>query len=146
MNIVIGSDHAGYDLKEECKRHLEKSAHGVTDIGVFARDPFDYPGIAHRVAEAVAKGEHERGILVCGTGMGMAMTANRHPGVRAALCLDLYTARMCRLHNDANVLTMGGRVLGVGLALEIVEMFLKTPFEGGRHQARIDQIEIIHER
>jgi ribose 5-phosphate isomerase B len=142
MNIIIGSDHAGYDLKEQCKSHLGESGHRVKDVGVFTRDSYDYPKIAHQVAEAVARGDYERGILVCGTGMGMAMTANRHRGVRAALCLDLFSARMCRLHNDANVLTMGGRVLGVGLALEILDVFLKTPFEGGRHGSRIRQIEL----
>lgn len=142
MDIIIGSDHAGYDLKEACKSHLDQAGgHRVVDIGTFGRESCDYPRIAHQLAEAVAKGEFERGILVCGTGMGMAMAANRHRGVRAALCLDLFSARMCRLHNDANVLTLGGRVLGVGLALEILDLFLKTPFEGGRHQARIAQIE-----
>jgi ribose 5-phosphate isomerase B len=142
MNIIIGSDHAGYDLKEECKSYLEKiGTSRVTDIGAFNRESVDYPKVAHQVARAVEKGEYERGILVCGTGIGMAMTANRHAGVRAALCLDLYSARMSRLHNDANVLALGGRILGVGLALEILELFLKTPFDGGRHKARIDQIE-----
>ena len=142
MNIIIGSDHAGYDLKEECKSYLQRiGIHRVTDIGAFNRESIDYPRIAHQVAAAVEKGEYERGILVCGTGIGMSMTANRHAGVRAALCLDLYSARMSRLHNDANILALGGRVLGVGLALEILDVFLKTPFEGGRHKSRIDQIE-----
>jgi ribose 5-phosphate isomerase B len=142
MDIVIGSDHAGFDLKEACKVFLEGSGrYKVTDIGVFSRDSADYPRIAHRAAEAVARGEYSRGILICGTGIGMSITANRHKGVRAALCLDLYSAKMSRLHNDANVLVMGGRVLGVGLALEIVDLFLKTEFEGGRHKARLDQID-----
>ncbi|RJR30340.1 MAG: ribose 5-phosphate isomerase B [Desulfobacteraceae bacterium] len=143
MNIIIGSDHAGYDLKEECKSFLQKiGGHNVMDIGTFNKESMDYPKIAHQVASAVERGEYERGILVCGTGIGMSMTANRHAGVRAALCLDLYSARMCRLHNDANVLALGGRILGVGLALEILDTFLKTPFEGGRHKPRIDQIEV----
>jgi ribose 5-phosphate isomerase B len=142
MDIVIGSDHAGYDLKEVVKGFLqESSGHKVKDVGVFGRESADYPKIAHQVAEAVAGGEYERGILVCGSGIGMSITANRHKGVRAALCLDLYTARMSRLHNDANVLAMGGRILGPGLAVEIVDTFLKTPFEGGRHESRVNQIE-----
>jgi len=142
MNIIIGSDHAGYDLKEECKSFLQKiGGHNVTDIGTFNKESIDFPKIAHQVASAVEKREYDRGILICGTGIGMSMTANRHAGVRAALCHDHYSARMCRLHNDANVLAMGGRILGVGLALEILDTFLKTPFEGGRHKPRIDQIE-----
>ena len=142
MEIIIGSDHAGYDLKSECKSFLERSGeHRVKDVGVFTRDSYDYPKIAHQVGLAVSKGEYQRGILICGTGIGMSMAANRHRGVRAALCLDLFSARMCRLHNDANVLTMGARILGVGLAIEILEVFLRTPFEGGRHKGRIDQIE-----
>jgi len=142
MDIVIGSDHAGYDLKEVVKAFLEQSpGYKVKDIGVFSRESADYPKIAHQVAEAVGGGEYERGILVCGSGIGMSITANRHQGVRAALCLDLYTAKMSRLHNDANVLAMGGRILGPGLALEIVDTFLKTPFEGGRHGSRVGQMD-----
>ena len=142
MDIIIGSDHAGFDLKEVCRSFLEASGiYGVTDIGVFSRDSVDYPQIAHRTAQAVSKGEYGRGILICGTGIGMSITANRHKGVRAALCLDLYSAKMSRLHNDANILVMGGRILGVGLALEIVDVFLKTEFEGGRHRGRLEQID-----
>ena len=142
MDIVIGSDHAGFDLKEACKAFLEGSdRYKVTDIGVFSRDSADYPRVAHRAAQSVAKGEYSRGILICGTGIGMSITANRHKGVRAALCLDLYSAKMSRLHNDANILAMGGRILGVGLALEIVDLFLKTEFEGDRHKGRLDQID-----
>lgn len=142
MEIILGSDHAGYDLKEAVKAHLEASGlHRLKDVGVFSRDSSDYPKIAHRVAEAVAEGNAERGILVCGSGIGMSITANRHKGVRAALCHDLYSARMSRLHNDANVLAMGGRILGVGIALEIVDTFLNTPFEGGRHKIRVDLME-----
>ena len=142
MEIILGSDHAGFDLKEECKTHLESLADcGVTDIGVFNRDSVDYPKVAHKVARAVAEDEYSHGILVCGTGLGMSIVANRYKRVRAALCHNLYTARMCLMHNDANILVMGGRVIGVGLALEMVELFLKTPFEGGRHQLRLDQID-----
>jgi ribose 5-phosphate isomerase B len=139
MDIIIGSDHAGFDLKEECKSFLKDWE--VEDIGVFNRDSADYPAVAHKLARAISEGEHGRGILICGTGIGMSMVANRYKGVRAALCHDLYTTRMSRLHNDANILVMGGRVIGVGLALEMVDLFLKTPFEGGRHQKRLDQID-----
>ena len=142
MNIIIGSDHAGFGLKEECKEFLEKSdEYEVTDIGVFSRQSYDYPRIAHKAARAVSRGEYDRGVLICGSGIGMSIAANRHNGVRAALCHNLYSARMSRLHNDANILTMGDRVLGVGLALEILELFLKTEFEGGRHRSRVEQID-----
>jgi len=142
MDIIIGSDHAGFGLKEECRLLLEKSKeHEVMDAGVYSRESSDYPKIAHKVAKAVADGEYARGILICGSGIGMSMVANRYKGVRAALCHNLYTARMSRLHNDANILVMGDRVIGVGLALEMVEIFLKTEFEGGRHKSRLDMID-----
>lgn len=142
MKIIIGSDHAGFDLKQECRAFLEKLGnHDVTDAGVFSRESADYPKIAHRVAEAVANGEHLRGILICGSGIGMSIAANRHRGVRAALCHNIYMARMSRLHNDANILAMGGRVIGPGLALDILDVFLNTEFEGGRHRLRLDQID-----
>ena len=142
MKIIIGSDHGGFDLKEICKTFLEESpGYDLKDAGVFDRGPSNYPEIAHKVAQAVAKGEFERGLLICGSGIGMSMVANRYRGVRAALCHNLYMARMGRLHNDANILVMGGRVTGPGLATEILETFLKTDFEGGRHKLRIDQIE-----
>jgi ribose 5-phosphate isomerase B len=142
MDIVIGADHAGFLLKETCKAFLENnSEYKVEDMGVYNTQSFDYPKIAHNVARAVAEGTYNRGILICGSGIGMSMVANRYKGVRAALCDNLYSAKMCRLHNDANILTMGGRVLGVGLALEILDLFLKTEFEGGRHKSRIDQID-----
>jgi len=142
MDIVLGSDHGGVDLKEACKAHLEGSLdYRTTDWGVFSADSADYPEMAHRVAQAVAKAEFDRGILICGTGLGMSIVANRYKGIRAALCHNLFTARMSRLHNDANILVMGGRVIGSGLALEIVDLFLKTPFEGGRHQRRVEQID-----
>jgi len=142
MKIIIGSDHAGYDLKEECRKHLSAaSEHAIKDIGVFSRDSVDYPKVAHELARRVAAGEYDAGILICGTGLGMSMVANRYRGVRAALCHNLYTARMGRRHNDANVLAMGGRVIGPGLALEMVDVFLNTPFDGGRHLARVNQID-----
>ncbi|OPX39438.1 MAG: ribose 5-phosphate isomerase B [Desulfobacteraceae bacterium 4484_190.1] len=142
MDIIIGSDHAGYDLKEECKTFLQRSGENeVTDIGVFSRESFDYPKIAHTVAEKISKGNFKYGILICGTGLGMSIVANRYKGVRAALCHNLYTTRMSRLHNDANILVMGGRTIGVGIALEMAELFLKTRFEGGRHKKRLDLID-----
>ncbi|MDY6971310.1 MAG: ribose 5-phosphate isomerase B [Thermodesulfobacteriota bacterium] len=142
MYIIIGSDHAGFDLKEACKAHLEKRPDCVvTDIGVFSGDSFDYPKVAHELADAVAKGEYGRGILICGTGLGMSIVANRHKGIRATLCHNLYTTRMARQHTDANILAMGGRVIGEALALEMVDLFLDTPFEGERHQRRVDQID-----
>jgi len=144
MKIMIGSDHAGFGLKETCRQFLESSgAYQVHDVGVFSRESTDYPKIAHRVAKAVSRGEYDRGILVCGSGLGMSMVANRYAGVRAALCHNIYSARLSRLHNDANILAMGERVLGVGLALEILDVFLKTEFEGGRHKARVDQIDAV---
>jgi ribose 5-phosphate isomerase B len=139
MEVIIGSDHAGFDLKEACKGHLNTLPHcRASDIGVFSTESSDYPKVAHTLAQAVAAGEYARGILICGTGLGMSMVANRHRGVRAALCHNLYTVRMSRLHNDANILVMGGRVIGEGLALEMVDLFLNTPFEGGRHQNRLN--------
>lgn len=142
MDIVIGSDHGGYNLKETLKTHLINSpSYAVTDIGVFSRDSADYPKVAHELAQAVLKGEYSRGILICGTGLGMSIVANRYKGIRAAVCHNLYMARMSRQHNNANILVMGGRVIGAGIALEMVDVFLKTGFEGGRHQKRIDQID-----
>jgi ribose 5-phosphate isomerase B len=113
----------------------------ATDAGTFSEDSMDYPQVAHKVAEAVSKGEFERGILICGTGIGMSVVANRYSGVRACLCHNLFTARLSREHNDANILVMGGRVIGKGIAIEMVELFLRTPFEGGRHELRLSQIE-----
>ncbi len=140
--IIIGSDHAGFDLKEECRLFLLKNpGYMIFDRGVYDRQSVDYPDIAKSVALAVLKGEYEKGILICGSGIGMSITANRYKGIRAALCHDLYTARLCRQHNDANILVMGGRVIGAGIALEMVEIFLNTEFEGGRHKKRIDLID-----
>ena len=142
MDIIIGSDHAGFDLKEECKAYLKgRPDYGVKDIGAFSRDSVDYPEVAHALAQAIVKEEYSLGILICGTGLGMSMVANRYKGVRAALCHNIYTAKMSRMHNDANILAMGGRVTGVGLALEMVDVFLGTQFEGGRHQLRLDQFD-----
>ena len=142
MEIIIGSDHAGYDLKETCKAHLAHSnGWSVKDVGVFSKESADYPRVAHMVAKAISAGEYSRGILICGSGIGMSIVANRYKGVRAALCHNGYLAKMARMHNDANILVMGERIIGVGVALEMVDIFLETPFEAGRHQLRLDQID-----
>ena len=142
MNIIIGSDHGGFELKEICREFMgtRNDCH-ITDAGTFSEDSMDYPKVAHEVARAVSEGEYERGILICGTGIGMSIVANRYNGVRACLCHNLFTARLSREHNDANILVMGGRVIGRGIAIEMVELFLRTPFEGGRHEPRLNQIE-----
>ena len=145
MKIVIASDHAGVDLKARLAELIGEAGHEARDLGPADESSVDYPDFAHVVAEAVAAGEAERGILICGTGIGMSLTANRHPGVRAALCHDAFTAEMARRHNDANVLCMGARVIGGGVAEQVVEVFLNTTFEGGRHQRRVELIEIERE-
>lgn len=146
MKIALGCDHAGLDLKEVVSGYLERMGHEVMDEGTFSLESCDYPDFAEKVAMRVASGEAERGILICATGIGMAMTANKIPGVRAALCNDLYTARYSRLHNDANVLTMGARVIGSGVAEEVVRIWIETPFEGGRHSRRLDKLSEIESR
>ena len=138
--IAIGSDHGGFELKEIIKKHLEKRNIEYKDFGAYSEESVDYPAFGIAVGEAVAKGECEKGILVCGTGIGISMAANKVKGVRAACCSDTFSARFTRMHNDANVICMGGRVVGPGLALDIVDLFLDTEFEGGRHQKRIDLI------
>ncbi len=146
MKIALGADHAGFELKEKIKKFLQEAGHEVLDLGCHSTESVDYPVYGAKVAKAVLQGEAERGILVCGTGLGMSMVANRFPGIRAALCHELFTARMSRLHNDANVLVLGGRVIGDVLALEMVKVFLETPFEGGRHLRRVNQIDELSER
>ncbi len=142
MNIIIGSDHGGFELKEICRKFVETRGHcRITDAGTFSEDSMDYPRVAHKVSRAVSEGEYARGILICGTGIGMSVVANRYAGVRACLCHNLFTARLSREHNDANILVMGGRVIGRGIAIEMVDLFLSTPFEGGRHKLRLNLIE-----
>jgi len=140
MRVVIGADHAGFLLKEHLKLTLERLGHSVDDLGTSSEEPVDYPPICMAVGRTVAEGRADRGIVLGGSGQGEQIAANKVPGVRAALCNDLYTARLSREHNDANVLSMGGRIVAFGLAEEILELWLKTPFAGGRHQRRIDQI------
>lgn len=138
--LVIGSDHAGLALKRELAHLAADLGWDVRDVGTHSAESTDYPDYAHRVAQAVAEGQG-LGLLVCGTGIGMSMAANRHEGVRAAVCNDVYSATMTRQHNDANVLCLGSRVLGIGLASEILKAFLSAQFEGGRHARRVAKIE-----
>jgi ribose 5-phosphate isomerase B len=143
VKIAAGADHGGYAIKEAVVRRLRSQGHEVVDVGTdSAETSVDYPTFAHRVAAMVAAGEVDRGLLACGTGLGICMAANRHAGVRAADCFTPYLAEMARRHNDANVLCLGGRLLGEDEAWAIVEVWLQTPFDGGRHQGRIDLIEL----
>ena len=143
MRVVIGSDHAGFELKQHVIDSLKTMGHDVDDRGTHSTEPVDYPPICAEVARLVAKGEAERGIVLGGSGQGGQITANKIHGIRAALCNDLYSAKYSRLHNDANVLAMGGRVVGLGLADEILLVWLTTDFQGGRHVPRIEQIKEI---
>ena len=141
MKIAIGSDHAGFTYKERIREHLAQTGHEVRDFGTFSAEPCDYPTYIRPVAEAVARGEFERGIVLGGTGNGEAITANRVKGVRCGLAWDVRSARLAREHNDANVLSLGERMMTIEQALEIVDVFLSTPFEGGRHVRRIEMID-----
>ena len=138
--IAIGSDHAGFELKEAIRVHLEEKGYEYKDFGSYKGEPCDYPAIGIALGECVAAKECDLGILVCGTGLGISMAASKVKGIRAACCSDYFSAKYTRLHNDANVLAMGGRVISAGLALELVDVFLETEFEGGRHARRIDMI------
>ena len=138
MKIAIGSDHGGIEMKDIVVAFLKKQGHTVDDAGCFTKDSVDYPDFADKVCKSVREGICELGILVCGTGIGMSIAANRHRDIRAALCHEAYTARMSRQHNNANILCLGGRVLGIEIALDVVGTWVETPFEGGRHQRRID--------
>lgn len=140
MKIAVGSDHGGYALKQDVVRYLAGGGHEVKDVGSVSEDSVDYPDFAERVCVEVKEGRSTRGILICGTGIGMSMAANRHRQIRAALCHEAFTARMSRKHNDANVLCLGGRVLGPSLALDIVQVWLETEFAGGRHLRRISMM------
>ena len=143
MRIAIGADHAGYALKQHLVGLLRQLGHTVEDFGTMSEEPVDYPDICAAVGRAVVRGQADRGVVIGGSGQGEQIAANKVQGVRAALCNDLYTTRMSRLHNDANVLAIGGRIVAPGLADEIVKLWLETPFEGGRHQRRVDQIAAI---
>lgn len=141
--VVIGCDHAAYPMKEKIKAFIVEKGIEVEDAGTHGKASVDYPDFGIKVAALVSTGKFERGILLCGTGIGMSMVANRFPHVRAALCSDLFSAIMSRRHNDSNILVLGGRVIGDTLALELVKVWLQTPFDGGRHQLRLDKFDRI---
>lgn len=141
--IALGSDHAGVQLKAAIAEHLRQLGHEIEDFGTNDESSCDYPDYAEKVGRAVTGGKAERGVLICGTGVGISISANKIPGVRAALCGDTFSARMSREHNDANVLCLGARVVGTGLALDIVSTWLGASFEGGRHQRRLDKIQAL---
>jgi ribose 5-phosphate isomerase B len=141
--VIIASDHAGLELKENIKELLVSIDIQIDDLGPFSDDSVDYPDYGIKLAQAVSKDANLKGIIICGSGIGMSITVNRFPAIRGALCSDIYTAKLSREHNDSNVLVLGGRVIGKGLACEIVNTWLATPFEGGRHQRRLDKIKDI---
>ena len=143
--IVMGSDHAGLGLKLKVKAHLEARGFEVADVGTHTSESCNYTVYADALCKAIAAGEADLGILVCGTGIGMSMAANKHKGIRAACCENTFSARMTRMHNDANVLCFGERVIGYGLACDMADLFVDTPFEGGRHQARVDDLNALDE-
>ena len=145
MKLAIGCDHGGIELKLEIVKHLEERGIEIVDFGIKEYQSVNYPEIALPLAKAVASGECDRGILVCGTGIGMSIAANKVKGIRAAVCSDHFSAKFTRLHNDANVLCFGARVVGEGLALQLVDAFVGTEYEGGRHQSRVDMLTAIEE-
>ncbi len=140
LKLALGCDHGGFKLKEEINRMLREEGYDFKDFGTFSEESVDYPDIALEVAKAVRDGFYDRGILICGTGIGISIAANKLTGIRAALCHDTFSARASRAHNDANILAMGGRVIGPGLAKEIVRVWLETDFAGGRHARRVQKI------
>lgn len=146
MKIALGSDHGGYELKQAIMKHLQEEGYEFTDLGCYSLDSCDYPIYGEKVAKAVANKEYDFGILCCGTGIGISISANKVKGIRAACCSDCFSAKYTRMHNDANILCMGGRVVGSGLANQMVDLFLTTAFEGGRHQKRIDLIKEIEKK
>lgn len=146
MKIALGCDHGGLEHKNAILEHLKARGFEVTDFGIYEQVSVDYPDIAIKVANAIKDGECQRGILVCGTGIGMSLAANKVKGIRAAACSEHFSAKYTRLHNDSNILCLGGRVIGVGTALELVDLFVDTEFEGGRHATRVGKITAIEER
>ncbi|GAQ94829.1 ribose 5-phosphate isomerase B [Thermodesulfovibrio aggregans] len=146
MKVAIASDHAGFELKQIISQMLKNKGYEVIDMGTESSCSVDYPDYAEAVSKAVSDGSVERGILICGTGIGMSIVANKFKNVRAALCNDLFTAKMSRLHNDANILCIGGRVVGKDLAIEIVNIWFNTSFEGGRHLRRLEKINLIERK
>ena len=146
MLIAIGSDHAGLEMKAELTSVLKELGHKYVDYGTDTPQSVDYPDFGEKVSSDVSLGKADRGILICGTGIGMSIVANKFPNVRAALCNELFSARMSRMHNDANILVIGGRIIGKDLAKEIVRTWMTTAFEGGRHQNRLNKITLIEKR
>ncbi len=146
MKIAIGSDHGGYELKQTVMEHLRDRGIEYSDLGAYSAESCDYPVYGEAVGRAVAGGEYDLGIVICGTGIGISLAANKVRGIRAAVCGDCFSAQMSRRHNNANVLAMGQRVIGPGLALMITDLFLDTPFEGGRHTRRVEGIMAIEDR
>ncbi len=144
--LVIASDHGGFALKQELMEHLRARGEDFEDIGTYTPDSCDYPVIAEAAARGVVQGKYEKGILVCGTGIGMSLAANKIPGIRCAVLSDCFSAEMCRAHNDANMIALGGRVIGAELAKRIVDLFLDTAFLGGRHQRRVDMISALEKK
>jgi ribose 5-phosphate isomerase B len=142
MKIVVGSDHAGFAMKERVKAFLREKGLSVEDVGTYNEESVDYTDFGKEVARRISDGGFDRGVLICGTGLGMSMAANRFKGVRAALANDLFSAIMSRRHNDSNVLVLGGRLIGDALALQLVETWLETPFDRGRHQRRLEKMDI----
>lgn len=140
MKIAVGCDHGGLEHKNAIAEHLKSEGFEVEDFGIYENKSVDYPEIALKVANSIKNGENELGILVCGTGIGMSMAANKVNGIRAAACSDHFSAKYTRLHNNANILCLGGRVIGIGTALELADLFVDTKYEGGRHQHRLDMI------
>ncbi|MGO9016645.1 MAG: ribose 5-phosphate isomerase B [Dissulfurispiraceae bacterium] len=146
MLIAIGSDHAGLEMKNEVIAVLKEMRHEYKDFGTDTAQSVDYPDFGEMVSHEVSQGKADRGILICGTGIGMSIVANKFPYIRAALCNELFSARMSRLHNDANILVLGGRIIGKDLAKEIVKTWMVTPFEGGRHENRLKKIQLIEKK
>lgn len=146
MKIAVGCDHGGLEHKEAIKAHLEERGFQVTDYGIYEQVSVDYPSIAEKLCEGIVSGENQLGILVCGTGIGMSIAANKVKGIRAAACSEHFSAKYTRLHNNSNVLCLGGRVIGVGTAIELADLFVDTEFEGGRHQRRVDMITDIENK
>ncbi len=143
MKIAVGCDHGGLEHKNAIAEHLKERGFEVTDYGIYEQVSVDYPDIAKKLCESITSGENELGILVCGTGIGMSIAANKINGIRAAACSEHFSAKFTRLHNNSNVLCLGGRVIGVGTAVELADLFVDTEFEGGRHQTRVDKITAI---
>lgn len=146
MKIALASDHGGYNLKQAVKKHLDEIGVEYEDFGCDSCSSCDYPDLALPVAEGVAEGKYDRGILICGTGIGISIAANKVPGIRAAVCSDTFSAHACRQHNDANILAMGERVVGPGIAIDIVDEFLTSEYEGGRHCLRVEKITSIEKK